>query len=492
VTRLAAAAYDHALRDEFFQAIEYFDQLVKIQPRASFFMSYGSALMAVGRSAEATAIYEQALTAPPGLQGYERMMVHENLVFSTDQMDDTTLAQASERRNDFARTYFDPLVAKPRAPYANTLDPERPLRVGYVGGDFSMHSATMAFGVVLINHTPAVEPFLYNTARPNRWDEFTTVYSQRCTLRMIEQGQQMSDDDLAELVRRDRIDILVDLGSFSNGGRLSLFALKPAPIQITAWGYVMGTGLETIDYIFGDPVAMPHRLQPYYREQIYHLPSIIPFNYQHYAPEPNVLPCLHNQPFTFGCFNRAAKIGAKTLALWKQVLHALPESRLILKEGQLGYPYHAERILKALEINPRRVIIQGHSGHADHLGAYGQIDLALDPFPIAGGVSMLEGIGQGVPALIRRDANQERVCSLVGVSASEILGLSDFVADSDEDYVRLAKAWATEGRPLLAQWRMYLRAMLLKSPIHAGYVQAVEGAYRDFWREYCGKAGSAA
>jgi predicted O-linked N-acetylglucosamine transferase (SPINDLY family) len=373
------------------------------------------------------------------------------------------------------------IAEKHVAPHTNDRDPERPLRIGYVGGDFRSHSANMSYGAVIMRHTPGVEAFCYSTAHPTLWDHYTTLYSQERTLRVID---GITDDTAAEIIRRDKIDVLVDLAAFSNGGRLGIFARKPAPIQVTAWGYVLGTGMDTVDAIFGDPVAMPYSAQKFYREKIVHLPSIVPFIGQMYAPEVTVLPCLPEKPFTFGCFNRAAKIGETTLRMWSKILKAVPSSRLLLKEAQIGHAYHRERIFKILDVAPERVAFGGQTPHRGHLEAYGQVDLALDPYPIAGGISMLEGLWQGVPALVRKPADKGRVVSLVGLSACRLLGLDDFVASDEESYVRLAVRWATEGRETLAQWRLQLRKLMFNSPLIQGYVEAVEDTYRDLFREW--------
>src|SRR4029434_265491 len=117
--------------------------------------------------------------------------------------------------------------------------------------------------------------------------------SQEVTFRVID---GIDDDTAAMIIRRDKIDILVDLAAYSQGGRLGLFARKPAPIQVTAWGYVLGTGMDTVDVIFGDPVGMPFSPQTFYRERIVHLPSIVPFFGQMYAPDVSILPCLPEKP----------------------------------------------------------------------------------------------------------------------------------------------------------------------------------------------------
>jgi protein O-GlcNAc transferase len=470
-------AYRHVFADEWWEAIECFEALLYMDtPPAEFLSSYGTCLMKVGRAAEAAKMYERALVLRP-----EKMAHREGIIFTRDHCDDTTAEHAYALRREFWNLHMKEIAEKSAAPHLNDRDPERPLRIGYLSADFRSHSANMAFGRVVVRHTPAVEVFCYSSMHPSLWDEYTTLYTQEVTFRVID---GIDDETAAMIIRRDKIDILVDLAAYSHGGRLGIFARKPAPIQVTAWGYVLGTGMDTVDVIFGDPVAMPLSHQPFYRERIVHLPSIVPFAGQMYAPDVSILPCLPEKPFTFGCFNRAAKIGETTLRMWSKIMHAVPTSRLLLKEGQIGHPYHRERILKALDVSPERVAFGGQTPHKPHLETYNQIDLALDPYPIAGGISALEGLWQGVPMLVRIPEGNARVVSLVGLSALRILGLDDFAAPDEESYVRLAVRWATEGRESLAQWRMVLREKMFQSPLIQGYVEATEAVYRDLWKEW--------
>ena len=478
---LMVKAYELSAREEWFEAADHFAALLKqpnIAPydRGRFLSRMATCLMNVGRAREAAEANEAAFEIRP-----EKRDLLEQLIFCRDHCEDTTAAEAYRLR----RKYWN--LVKPAARRYNdeTIDrePERRLRVGYVSGDFRYHSANAAFSLVLLRHSPAVEVFCYNSAPPmTRWDDYTTIYSQETTLRLID---GITDETAADIIRRDRIDILVDLAAYTNGGRLGIFALKPAPVQVTAWGYILGTGLDTVDAIFGDPITMPLSDQDVYAERIVHLPSIVPFVGNIKAPEPTIQPCLKGQPFTFGVFCRPAKIGEYILPLWSEILKAVPSSRILFKDAWVGKPYHRERILKALNVEPSRVLFEGHTEYFDHLAAWGRVDLALDPYPIAGGTSMLEALWQGVPGLIRRAPPGARVVSTVGLSAETILGLDDFIADTDEEYVGQAVGWATVGQHTLAQWRLRLRDKVLLSPLAQGYVEAVEDAYRELWRGWC-------
>jgi predicted O-linked N-acetylglucosamine transferase (SPINDLY family) len=485
--RLFVSVMQHVSRHDWFGAIAASEALFAIvdPPPKEMLLNYATCLMNVGRAREAAEAYERCIPLLPE----HAMVLTENVIFCRDHCDETTAAEAYQRRRDFWTKYLEPITRATDIFHDNDRDPERPLRVGYVSGDFRSHSANMAFGFVVLRHSPAVKVFCYSSHPPAGWDEFTTVYTQETTFRVI---YGLSPAETAKMMRRDQIDILVDLTGFSDGSRLAVFALKPAPIQVHAWGYVLGTGMDTMDVILGDEYAMPYADQPYYRERIVHLPSIVPFCGQIYAPPVSLLPCLQASgpyPFTFGVFNRAAKVGEVALSAWSQILKATTDTRIIFKEAQVCQPYHRERILKALDVNPDRVIFQGQTAHGQHLQAFDQIDLLLDPHPISGGVSTLESLWQGVPVLVRRP-DQPRVASAVGYSGLKVLGMEDFIANTAEDYVRLGVRWSLEGRQQLAQWRIQLRKRVFNSVLVQNYPTRVEDVYRDLWKEWIHKQGA--
>jgi predicted O-linked N-acetylglucosamine transferase (SPINDLY family) len=407
----------------------------------------------------------------------------DNMIFCLDHAEGTTPEKALTVRREWWTRYGQEIhkLAKPIEDHDR--DPERPLRVGYISGDFKSHSASFLFSLVALRHSPAVQAFGYFTAPAGFWDDWTSIYSQEMTFRHVF-GQD--GPTIATLIRRDQIDVLVDLAAFSNYGRLDVFCLKPAPVQVTAWGYVLGTGLETMDAIFGDAVTMPRRDQSYFQEQIVHLPCIIPYVGPLYAPDVQPAPVATGEPFTFGVFSRPAKVNPSTLRTWGQIMRAVPGSRMLFKVPLTEHKEYRHQILQGLSIEPHRVMFEGYTPHDKHLAAYHRVDLGLDPYPHGGGVTIAEGLWMGVPHITRTG---DRVCNRIGASVYGLLGLDDFIADDEASYIKLARRWATEGKKPLAEWRLRLRAAMFKSPLAQGYVEAVEGAYRELWRAYCKPGG---
>jgi len=285
----------------------------------------------------------------------------------------------------------------------------------------------------------------------------------------------------------DGIDILVDLSGYSSGHRLKAFAMKPAPIQVTAWGHAMGTGLDAMDYFFADHVTVPPEARRYFSEDVIELPAFVPYSPLEPSPEVGPLPALGHGAVTFGCFNRLSKVTPEAMRLWARVMAAIPGSRVLLKVYGVDHPLvqdHLRATFAAEGGDARRMVFLGGSSRWDHLAAYGRVDLVLDPFPHGGGVTALDGLWMGVPMVTLLG---ERIPSRMGASILTTLGLREFIASTPEEYVALAIHYVRD-LSRLAVLRAELRQRLAGSVIcdHRAYCRAVEGAYRTMWVRWCG------
>jgi predicted O-linked N-acetylglucosamine transferase (SPINDLY family) len=459
----AVAAYERALA------------LAPDHPQAH--NNLGTALAAQGRVTDAIAHYRRALALEPAYAE-----AHSNLIFALDFAPGHTATDALAERRRWNDRHARPLHATHR-PHANDRTPDRRLRIGYVSADFRRHSAAVAFAPLLLaRDRDAFEVLCYaGVARP---DERTTEL--RAAADVWRSTLGVSDEGLAEQIRADGVDILVDLSGHSAGHRLRVFARRPAPVQCTGFGHAGGTGLDAIDYLFADAVTAPPALHGAFSEAIVELPALIA--YEPLVPSPPVSPAPARAAgaVTFGCFNRPWKITAETLAAWAEILRAVPGSHLLLKFGGLDDPAAQAPLRAALAargVAGERVRFRGGTSAWDHLAAYADVDVALDPFPHGGGVTSLDGLWMGVPLVTLLG---ERVPGRMGASFLGALGLDTFVAKTVEEYVALAVRSAADVDGL-ADLRAALRGRLAASPLGdaRAYCRAVEAAYRTMWRRWC-------
>lgn len=430
-----------------------------------------------GLAPVAARAYNELLDVDP-----KHQMAAMNASFVQTLVDATPADLLAQRQRWYAANRY----TGPVTPHDNDRTAGRRLRVGYVSGDFKMHSAAMIFGNVVLNHTDAVDVYLYSTLPVDPASDLRTRQFKEKAGERWRDITALSDDDAAAQMRRDRIDILVDLSGHTMGGRLPIFLRKPAPVQVTAWGFAHGTGCPEIDYFLADPVAVPVEERQHFAEQIYDLPCIVtyaePKEYQLKAS--SLLPYFKNDEafVTFGSYARYEKLSDQCLAVFAEIMRRVPEARLEFKDSSFRRPYSIRRVMRAMpDVAPERLLFSINTSHPDHMLAHQQADLLLDPFPHSGGVVALEQLYMGVPLLTLYGRQPG------GRTASSVLTQmkrTDWIARSTDEYV--AKAVELAGQPqVLSKARKTLRQELLNSPVVKDYHLAVEAAYRDMWQRWC-------
>jgi len=366
------------------------------------------------------------------------------------------------------------------------VDPHRRIVVGYVSSDFRNHSAALTFKPLLRHYDRENFEVICYSCSPEQ--DAVTDECRSLVDRWVD-AWQFSDEELAGRIQSDKVDILVDLSGHSDGNRLGVFAAKPAPIQATGWGLATGTGLPTIDYLFSDPVMIPEAVRSLFAEKVYDLPCVITVERAEQLP-PSPLPMIGNGHVTFGVFNRIDKISDAALTLWSKLLRAVPGSIIMIKHGALSDAFVRDNLIGrfvAHGVAADRVRCVGGTPRREHLAAFAEVDIALDPFPQNGGVSTWEPLQMGVPVVAKLGMG----CSArAGGAIVKAVGLDDWVADDDEGYLAIAQKYAS--RPSdLATLRVQLPSMVANS--EAGnmelYVRRVEEGYRSFWRDYCASHG---
>jgi predicted O-linked N-acetylglucosamine transferase (SPINDLY family) len=374
-----------------------------------------------------------------------------------------------------------------RAPAVTDFEPERRLRIGYVSAHFSYHAHRFFLSPLFANHDPrVVEVFCYaNVARP---DEETRRF--QSLVPHWRDTSALDDDAMAALVREDGIDILVDLEMHAGGNRLSLFARKPAPIQMCWLAYPGTTGLSAMDYRITDPILDPPGAdEGAYTERSLRLAD----SYWCYDPlekvEESPLPCDSCGYVTFGCLNDHVKLNPQALEAWGHLLRQVEGSKLVLSVPPGETRQLIRDALGSKGVSEERVQFLDRVGRVSYLRAYHNIDICLDPFPYGGHTTSLDSFWMGVPVVTL--LAKSKVVGRGGASIASNLGVTELVATSPEEYVRIAADLAHD-RPRLRDLRSSLRGRMERSPLMDAprFARNMERLYRDAWRSWCASPDS--
>ncbi len=317
--------------------------------------------------------------------------------------------------------------------------PQARLRVGLVSGDFRLHPVGFFLEGVLANLNPeTLELFAYSMGP---WEDALTnrvkPYFEHWT-----SITDLSDEEAAHRIYEDGVDVLIDLAGHSGYNRLPVFAWKPAPVQVSWLGYLASTGVPGMDYVIADPISAPAYIEDQFSEKLWRLPET--FNcftppIEHPALTVTVPPALRNGYVTFGSFQRLNKVSDLTLAAWAKILHAMPGSRLRLQNPQIDNALTRSELSVRLQkagIAEDRVLLNGViDGRENHLAAHGLVDIILDTYPYPGTTTTCEALWMGVPTVAW---GGETMLARVGASLMTCVGLKDWVAWSEEEYVALA------------------------------------------------------
>lgn len=437
----------------------------------------GACFAAQGEIATAISHFDAALAIQAD---YEDAITKK--IFALDFLPDLTFEQHQAARKYWWQVIGAKLPQRQLA--ARNLDPDRRIVVGYVASEFRNHSAALALLPVLRHHDH--EKFEIIAYSCSTVEDSITAECRSLADRWVD-GWQLSDDRLADRIEQDQVDILVDISGHSAGNRLLVFARKPAPIQVTAFGHASGTGLPVIDYLLSDAVSIPGGSRHLFTEKVYDLPALITIVPPPPLP-PTPLPMIRNGHVTFGMFNRIDKISDAALSLWSKLMRSLPGSRIIVKNGMLDDPLLRDGLIArfaAHGIAEERLRCVGATSRYDHLAMFAEVDIALDPFPQNGGISTWEPLQMGVPVVTRLGATQ---ASRAGGAIVKAVGLDDWVADDHDGYIGIAQRYAAQPAELAAL-RVKLPEMVATSAAGNGavYTRRVEGGYRQFWRDYCAR-----
>jgi predicted O-linked N-acetylglucosamine transferase (SPINDLY family) len=468
----------------------------------------GNALQGQDRLGEAEASYRQAIALSPGFaepyqnlagilkdfdrfdeveENYRRALAlkpnnrvaFDNLLFCLNYHPDLEADEIFAAYREFDRLFGLPLRAHWR-PHDNSRETGRRLKVGYVSADFHRHSCQHFLEPLLAHHRrEEVEIYVY--AERQVEDEVTARYRGYAEHWLTTHG--IRDEALAERIRADGIDILVDLAGHTADNRLAVFARKPAPVSLSWLGYGYSTGLTAVDYFLSDAANTPPGYNDLFAEQPWRLPTP---GYA-YRPAPDMgavgpLPAKERGYVTFGTLTRAVRINHRDIQVWAEILHQVPDARLVVDSRSFASPQLCEHLaarFAAHGIARERLQIGCHSPPWDVLRG---IDIGLDCFPHNSGTTLFESLYLGVPFVTL--AGRPSVGRL-GSSILEGIGHREWIAGDEEEYIETAVALAAD-LDRLAALRAGLRQEMEASPVmdEAGFARKVEAAYRQMFERW--------
>jgi len=469
----------NALRDtgHFVEAIACFQKALSCNP--GFVIAYrnlGYLWRHIGQIDQAVACYRQALALKPDFVG-----AHDNLLYTLPFHPDSDRPGMFAEFQNWNRQHARPLRRFIQT-HANDRNPNRRLRIAYVSPNFHKHPVGRFMLPLLARHDRVqFEVFCYASSPEH--DELTTKLKSHADVWRSIVG--LSDEQAAQLIRKDQIDILVDLSMHMADNRMLVFARKPAPVQVTYLAYAGGTAVDTIDYRLTDRYLDPDPADDrFYMEKSIRLDGTYWCYQQSIATQPvNALPALTAGTITLGCLNNFSKVSPGAMETWATLLNRLGSARLVL-HTIIGS--HREKVIRFMTdrgVAADRLDIVGRVSPEEYFTTYQRIDLAVDPFPYAGGTTTCDALWMGIPVVTL--AGRTAV-GRAGVSILSNVGLDELIAGTPQEYVRIAADLAAD-LPRLAQFRATLRQRMQDSALmdETRYAHGIEAAYRTMWCDWC-------
>jgi len=463
------------------EAADYRSKAVETDPdNQAYWLGFARALIRTGKRDEGLKILRKRIELAPAEDGGAAGSI---LLWQLHHVPESTQQMFFEEYVKWARTYFPTGMAK--ISHDNDPDPDRRLRIGYISPDFRSNVVSKSFEPFLDGHNRRdFEIYGYgNIAKPDKVTKrLEGKFDHYCNI------HRMSIEAAAQLIEKEQIDILVEIGGHCRDNCLRVVALKPAPIQVD-YGGINTSGMKQIDYRLTDRIITPAETERFYVEDSILLPGGI-FSYRppHSSPLVGPLPAKRNGYVTFASFNNNIKIHPRTMELWARILNADEKSRFLMKFLGGSDPGLQEYYLGELQrrgVRRERVdICDMFDSHFSHMQLHDKVDILLDTFPHNGCMTTLEGLWMGVPTISL--VGQNTAFSRAGLTILTRVGLEIFAASSPDEYVAKAIAFSKE-LDNLAIIRASLRRTMFESDLckPKRFTDEIEAAYRTMWRQLC-------
>ena len=451
--------------------------LEKLPDNPSVLHNLGLVLQALGRLDEAVGYFRKAHQLVPNNATFHSTWLYCLLLGESNDID-----LVNQEHFRFGEQ-FEPPFQEHRIQHAETDNPRRPLRVGFVSADLCNH-AVFNFLEPVLNHINQHSDITLHAYYNNYVNDSESRHLKNYFNHWSDIAN-LPDYPLAKQIHEDNIDILIDLSGHTAGNRLLTFAFKPAPVQVSWIGYPATTGLRTMDYYLADRYLLPpDRFDDQFTEKIARLPAAAPFIPHAHAPAINALPALENGYLTFGSFNRPNKLSRNVIAVWARILHELPDAKMRI--GGLAQENSCQHIFQWFTdegIAPERLTLLPRAGMYQYLQHHHQIDICLDTFPHNGGTTTHHALWMGVPTLTLAGTN---LVGRVGTAILSHAGLQAFIAESPNELVELALYWSNHLAEL-ASLRTNMREQLQNSSLRNPEIVArcLVTALRTMWERRC-------
>ncbi len=368
--------------------------------------------------------------------------------------------------------------------YSNVKNADKKIKIGFISPDFCKHPGSHFLKAVLCLESKTFDVFCY--AQIQTRDTLTNQF--KISAPHWIEIQNLTDEELCNRIISDEIDILVDCAGHMSGNRLSVFSLRPAPIQIGAFGYPCTTGLSTIDYRISDTVTESEESDKYYTESLLRMDSCFCYySADSDAPDSGDLPAFKNGYITFGSLHTTARLNKQVISIWADILTKTPDSRLILFRTTL-----CERVIDRLRnwfrdcnINLSRIEFVNTVPPEGYLTIYKKIDCQLDTFPWSGHTTACESLWMGVPIItLYGDRHAGRMVS----SVLTYCGMENWIAYSKEEYLNKACSVSQDFKHL-QEIRRELRSKMIQSSLcNKGlYADNIGKQFIKAWKKYCEK-----